>query len=615
MCMRGFLEDERSHRIFARKAEERYKAYRAILDRRMDAAKWTSKNHPPYVLQIIETMTAGLLDPNPKWKLKALPRLRWDNDAQAMMDGVKANETLLNYQLDCDKFVEKQRPFALQALITGLTVAKTYWRYEEGIQYSQVVEPTVLYDEEGNILHLGEKMVQKADRGIMYDEPTMDVVDVRDFIWHEAAPSLDRAVRVHHRCWFTVTELKDMVAAKRFNKCSRPDDITDSMAHQGDMSSFDNRERDLFDTSRQKDMCEVIEHWIDHGRRRVTIANRTLLLDDRPNPFRHGQYPFVVATAMPDLFRIPGISDVELINELQEMMWTLQNQRLDAVQLLNNPVVMFRDDFDDPDSFDFFPGARNLVADPTQVTLWTPPVLENRSIEHEQMLKDDLQSIPGASPALLGQLSGGSMTATEASLSSTLAMRRLQNKKMQFALSYARVGEHWIELNQQFITEERLVPLIGADGAQAFHAISPAVIQGKYHIKVDQLDESLIRQERTAEAASRMQMAVQMAPVLAALAQGGTAKMINMDSFVEDWLKSYDIVDTGRYFTAKPPPQAPSAAPQQGGQPQQAGVSATQATDMNAPSNAFSQAPVMAQQRQMAMQGAASNAPLGPPGG
>ena len=152
--------------------------------------------------------------------------------------------------------------------------------------------------------------------------------------------------------------------------------------------------------------------WVENGRRRVTIANRTLLLDDRPNPFWHGGFPFVVSSAMPDLFRIPGISDVELINEIQEMMWTLQNQRLDAVQLLNNPVVNFRSDFDDPDKFDVYPGARNIVDDPAQVQMWSPEFLDTRSIEHENMLKEDLQAIPGASPALLGQLMSGNTTAT-----------------------------------------------------------------------------------------------------------------------------------------------------------------------------------------------------------
>jgi hypothetical protein len=64
------------------------------------------------------------------------------------------------------------------------------------------------------------------------------------------------------------------------------------------------------------------------------------------------------------MFRIAGVSEVELIRETQEILWTLLNQRLDNLQLINNAIVLLRDDIDDPDSFDFYPGARNLVSDP-----------------------------------------------------------------------------------------------------------------------------------------------------------------------------------------------------------------------------------------------------------
>lgn len=608
-CMKGFHEDERAHREFCKDVEKRYAAYRAILDRRSDAAQWTSKNHPPYILQVTETMVAGLLDPQPKWKLRALPRAWNDPDWQMIEEGVRANETLLAYQLDCDHFVEKQRPFSLQALIAGLTVGKDYWRFEEGVRHRQEVVNEDLYDDAGTYLRSIPKLTHKPVTVTIHDDPTFEVVDVRDFIWHAAAPSLERAARVCHRVWMTKDELKRLVKAGRFNQVSDVKAIEDLEVGLRDASEYVYRDKKLFEQSRTKDMCEVLEHWIDYGRRRVTIVNRTLLLDDRPNPFWHGQYPFTVASAMPDLFRIPGISDVELINDIQEMMWTLQNQRLDAVQLLNNPVVMFRDDFDDPDSFEFFPGARNIVADPSQVNLWTPPILENRSIEHENMLKDDLQSIPGASPTMLGQLPEGSTTATQASLTSTLAQRRLANKKLQLSLAYARVGEHWIALNQQFITEERLVPIIGKEGASDFVSISPMVIQGQYKIKVDQLDESLIRQERTAESMARVQMALQIAPVAAALSQNGTAKMVNLDAFVEDWLRSYDITDTNRYFTAAKPPMLPQGQGQaptgQAASPN--GITAPQATDENSPSSPFSQSPVMAMQRQAAMAGGPVN--------
>lgn len=610
-CLKDYSTDAKSHTVFAKKADEHYRAYRAILDKRMDAATWTTKSHPPYVFQIIEVLIAGLVDPNPRWKLNAIPRSAQDADVQQMREGIKANELLLAYQAKCDKLVEKQRPLYLQAAITGLSVAKTYWLSREEERHRQVTEMVTVTDDDGNVIGQVPTLGHAPVTVQVNDEPTMEVVDVRDFIWHEAATSLDTAKRVTHRIWKTIDELREMAQAGRFNKASL-EDIEKLKDTRGYADALPSREQDLFKARRTKDMIEVLECWVDHGKRRVTIANKTLLLDDRPNPFWHGQYPFVTCSGTPDLFRIPGISDVGLINEIQEMIWTLANQRLDAVQLLNNPVVMFRSDFDDPESFDFYPGARNVVDDPSQVTLWTPPILENRSIQHEEMLKADLEAIPGASPALLGQQLD--TTATAASLSSTLAQRRISSKKMQFQLALARVAEQWIMLNQQFITEDKVVPILGRDDTQDFFTIEPMVIQGDYKISVEELDKSLIRQERTAEASARLQIALSAAPVFAGLAQSGAAPMLNMEAFAKDWLDSYEITDTDRYFTNAKPQLQQQPAQQQGAPAAQQlpdggmpDVSAPQATDQNSPSNGFSQSPVAALQRQGALAGGPAN--------
>ena len=91
-----------------------------------------------------------------------------------------------------------------------------------------------------------------------------------------------------------------------------------------------------------------------------------VVLDSRPNPFRIKRKPFVVCSGMPDAFQIVGISVVESLAQLQEYLWTLQNQRLDALRLLTNVITIIRSDVDDPDSFEFYPGAQWIVEDPAR---------------------------------------------------------------------------------------------------------------------------------------------------------------------------------------------------------------------------------------------------------
>ena len=562
-CLRGFHEDEISHNKFCEKVERNYRAWRSILERRSDAAGWTNKQHPALAYQAIDTILAGLIDPNPSWKLRARPRMVSPDEVpniQQLQDGVKANELLLADQLDADGYAEKQGVFILQNLITGLTVSKSYWKRTSGPAVSAKITSEPVYaPNSGKILGFVPKVSQSTGgEEVYFDGPTSMPIDVRDFIWHQAATSLDSAIRVTHRVWKDIGELKELEAQGIYQNV---DELLDSQDFSN--ATLKNREQELFLTDRTKDKIEVLECWIDHGRRVVSIGNRKVVLRDTGNPFHfehlNNRYPFVVCSTTPDLFRIPGVGEVELIRETQEILWTLLNQRLDNLQLINNAIVIMRDDMDDPDSFDVFPGAKNTVSDPSQVQMWTPNTqIADLSMNAEGVARNDLQNLIGASPAANGQIDQAA-TATQINLVTTLAQRRLAMKKQIVKQSGCRTAEHWIALNQQMITHDRYVPTIGKDGQQAMETVSPLVIQGRYHIQKDQMDESLLRQERRGEAQALLQVAVQAAPVFSA-----TQQPLNLKAFMDNLLESFGMPDKEAFYAAQQQgqlPQGPAQAP------------------------------------------------------
>jgi len=605
-CLRGLVEDERSHQMFAQKVDRNYRAWRGILERRSEAAGWTNKQHPALVYQAMDTMLAGLLDPSPSWKLRARPRIVGPGempDVEAMKAGVKANELLLNDELAVDGYGEKQTVYLQQNLIAGLTVGKNYWCTETGPAFSSKIKSVPIREpNSGKIIAFQPQMVQTPQGEETYfDGPSFEPIDVRDFIWHQAATSLDKAIRVTHRVWKDFGELKDL---ERQGIYKNVDQLIESRDQSNPMKA---REQDLFSMDRTKDKIEVLECWIDHGRRVVSIGNRKVLLRDTGNPyhFNHLQnrYPFVVCSTTPDLFRIPGVAEVEIVREVQEILWTLLNQRLDNLQLINNAIVLLREDMDDPDSFDFYPGARNLVSDPTQVQMWTPNVnIANLSLQAEEISRNDLQNLIGASPALQGTDQGGPDTATQASLVASLAQRRLAMKKQQTKWCAKRTGEQWLALNQQYISKDRYVPVVGQSGELAIETIQPLLLQGRYQIDVEQMDESLLRQERRAEAGSKLQIAVQAAPVFAAVGQP-----LNMKAFMDDYLDSYDIQDKESYYSSTPQQLQPQQQGQQQPQGPTNGVTAPQAADALSPSNAFSMSGSMPLARALASHGGAVN--------
>jgi len=517
-------------------------------------------------------------------------------NVEQLKAGVRANELLLNDELLVDGYGEKQVVFHLQNMIAGLTVQKSFWRNSVGPAFSsKITSEPIFAPNSAKIVGFQPKVSQsKFGQETYFDGPTSVPIDVRDFVWHQAATSLDTAIRVTHRVWKDFGELKELEQQGIYKNV---DKLLESQDQAGDV--LKTREQDLFQTDRTKDKIEVLECWIDHGRRVVSIGNRNVILRDVPNPFRfehlNNRYPFVVCSTTPDMFRIPGISEVGLISEIQEVLWTLLNQRLDNLQLINNAIILMDESTDDPDAFDFYPGARNLVSHPNEVQMWTPNVqIADLSLNAEGIARNDLQNLIGASPAAQGQLDGTD-TATQANLAVTLAQRRLSMKKQFTKWAAKRTGEQWLAMNQQMITHDKYVPIVGKDGEMAMETISPLIIQGRYQIDVEQMDESLLRQERRGEAQALVQVAGQLAPVFAA-----TGNPLNMRAFMDQLLDAYDVEDKDSYYSSQsqqglqnqPSPQAP---------PGSNGVTSPEA------SNPLLQSGTLGMSQMMAAQGGSAN--------
>ena len=606
-------EDLRAHRLFADRVDQRYRAYRGIIEERSQADNWTHKHHPAIVLQSIETMVANLIDSSPKWRLRVNPIMDDPAAVQRLRDGARANEILLSHQLNIDHYAEKQRPFDLQGLIAGLTVSKQFWLEKKGTRKSlrTVEEPIIdIFGLEiGSIPRLREMETPTTFR----DDPTSEVVDVRDFIWQRGATGLANCSRVYHRVWLDFDELKELEKDGKYGKSAggeSVDTLKDSRSFGSDLYK---REQELFETDKSKDKIEVIECWIERGKRVVTVANRKVLLSDKPNPFwfEHldHSFPFVVCSAMPDLFVIPGISEVELMAELQEQLWTLSNQRLDNLSLIANSVFLVADDMEDPDGFEFGPGERWLVPRPVKDSIqpFSPdPQGAQISLQAEELLRGDIQNVTGGMPFLSGTDSGtiDQKTATGVSIITSLAQKRLATKKQMFTWAKRRIGEQWCALNQQYVRATRIVPTVGEDGVDAFMEIQPDLLQGSYSFETEMVEESFLRQEKRAEAQSKLQVFLQAAPVFAAL-----QVPLNAKAFMDDYLESFDITDKDRYYSAQqqiPPGGQQQQAPQPGQNGQ--GVTAPQSVmAQTSPSNEMSMNPAVMMQRMLAAQGGPNN--------
>jgi hypothetical protein len=555
------------HDTFLTALERRQKSYDAVLEMNSDAAQWTSKQHPPFVQHIVDTTLAGLIES--KLSFRVRPKRRLWNDAQefeSVRKGAEAHEILHNCQMTEDRYSEKQRAYALQDAIAGLTVMKNSWRRERAKKPSLKVENAAPEELQALGVYL-PRLVEVEEVQTVFDGPTSEVVNVEDFFWHEAAVELHKSPIVAHRVYMTYQDLKA-------NEGDGPgqyrnvDQLKDSL-DQGEEYSTNRR---LDGTNRSKGMVEVLEIWWREpdGVYVVTLGNRKVELKAaKKNPFWHGEYPFVVCSTRPNLFQIPGKSQVEKIEHLQLALWDLENQTRDNVRLINNAIMIYRNDLDDIDAYEFGPGERwGVEGNPSDsIQMWSPdPIAANIALPHLARLEQMMQNLAGGYPftSTSEARNTGADTATEAALVTNLAQASTMRLKEQLNYSHERVGQQRTELNKQFIRMPVMAERIGLDSQQEFVEITPMMLNaGDYLFDMSPQAESLMRNERRAEANAKFQMALQAVPVSAALAQAGAATALNFDEFVKDWLKEYGEDVPDRFFSAKPQPQvsAPPGSP------------------------------------------------------
>lgn len=614
--------ERRYHNSFVEKVERRYEAYRGLSEEGQPVAgkdtqslddedDWHSNVTAPYVLQTCEGMLATMLEPSPRFNVQ--PRPKHDEplaDVIARLERTRSLEDTLRYALDRDGFAQKQRDFMQQDLIAGITVFKDYWSFQRRDITEKVPDFVELHDGYGNVVdRIASHKEQSRKDVVVEDDAAAEVRDVRDFFWPSQAPNVKRSEYLIDRTWQSFASLKRL---EKIGLYKNVDKLKDNNS-RAIFSELTKRERRLRNVDRTQDLVEVLEYWTPE--RVITVANRTVLLRDDPNPFWNGRMPFVVCSAMPDAFQIPGISVVEALAQLQSMLWTLQNQRLDVVRLLSNLITLIRSDVDDPEAFEWAPNAQWFLEDLSQVdTLKIDPTVASITLQAESLLKGDLQNIMGGLPLNSGTDSQNvdQSTATGVSIITSIAQRIIQARKQHYMWAYGQLGKDFLLLYQQFLDDDRVIPILGSAGAAAYHTITPLSVQGDYDVAIDVTSDSLMRETRRAEANSLLQIALQGAQVSAMM-----GCPLNLKAFWEAALDSYDKPDKQTYFVPKqvaamqaqnaPPPPQQQQPPQQ--QPAGPGgiTNASLAAGPSSPSSDASMSPENAMATMLRQTGGVSN--------
>ena len=205
------------------------------------------------------------------------------------------------------------------------------------------------------------------------------------------------------------------------------------------------------------------------------------------NPWWHGQRPLVDGhyTRRSHVFHSMGI--IEPIMKLSVELDDSRNMALQARALAAKPIIIASD------QADIY--SNNMILDPGSVirarttdaiqALRIPDV-SDAAYKAESAIKQDIHETTGVIPLYMGAEKSGSETAT-----GTVSRIREANKRLGEAARNISENmlipmlEQIFSMNQQMITEERMVEIIGEDGlVENVRKVGPADVAGRMRFEI-----------------------------------------------------------------------------------------------------------------------------------
>lgn len=473
MVMSRFRQADDDRKQREEEWREFYKLYRSYID----DDEWNedgSNLFIPITFANVETVLPraieALFEPSPP--VSVLPRSKDD------VPKARPVEMLLDYQFDRAAVRDRFEETVKDALIYGTGIGKIRWRYEARETTQRRPAITMF----GRPLFMREVRIPIVG----YDDPEYIPVDIMDFWIDPNATDLDNARYVIHRSWADFDELQR--DAERYGYTNLAE-VLDTVKSRTESRAHRERLHDvgLAAESQEADEwareVEILEYW--ERDRVITVANRSVIIRDVPNPYWHGQVPFIVVRDVKVSHEFYGIGEVEVGRYLQAELNTMRRQRLDNVSLVINGMwKVLRSAEIDPDDLVMRPGGVVRVNSQGDVEPLEMPVISPAAYTEEQTILLDIQRALGTYDYARGQAPARKTTATEIVTLQEVAEIRFRHKIRRFGREgLARIAQQFFALDQQYITSPRVLRVTESEGYN-WPVLRPEDVAGEFDFEV-----------------------------------------------------------------------------------------------------------------------------------
>ncbi|MEG1996870.1 MAG: hypothetical protein RR051_00350 [Clostridiales bacterium] len=467
---------------------EDWRRYYRLYRSKVASMEGRSNVFVPYTFMQIEVIKSRLSESlfSARPYLTVLPR--GDEDKSR---GEKV-QTLLDWQMNERMDLQRMcNDKLLQSLCCyGTAVTYTGWLVEtRKVKSNQTIAAPLedqfgqpLLDQFGTPLTMASRQVMEREIAV-YDDPVCQSVDIFDFFVDPDAEDIADSRYCGHREYLTQAQLDNLVenAGYRidFSKLDQMDSQESGHRVRREENGVSGQEED-FAAGDKNRKYKVHHYWEDN--RHLVIVNESHCALDEENPFWHGMKPYDKCCYTPLPHEFYGIGIPECIESLQMELNTTRNQRIDYNSLALRRMWKVRKGCGiTPQDLIWRQNGILQVENMDDVQEIQVAPLPASAFANENNIKQDMRDSTGCHDIIMG-LAQSDETATTTMTKDNNASIRFKNVVTSLIKNIiVPVGKKCMSLNQQFLTDSRVVRLLNEDPGELF-SISPYELDGEYDL-------------------------------------------------------------------------------------------------------------------------------------
>ena len=419
----------------------------------------------------------------------AMNTLRLDVRRPEQYEVRDVNQQLLNWEIGEIMMTTLYYRMYFSSYVAGRGYAKTGWKYQKAVEIQEK-------DEKGDVVRL------KVLKDIL-NRPHAEFVRFNDLLVpNRNNPNLDQQPYVVELIQQRVGDLLDENESleergekpywdKKFLKKIKDSGVTGELLdYQMELSDDGDSKSDLaFRSAYVPLMCM---HTLEGDVFYMPIkGDETIINNDHTNRYWHGHYPYVDFCPFPEDDEFFSLALVDVVGDMQIAATEVLNQTLTNIRQINTDMWIAGSAAAQTPDWQFRKrpdGVIKVMGDVSQVQ----QIRTQDNTRAALLVSDSLQSKIERAGGISSLYASGapSQNINQTARGAQIIDQNIEtNMKMIIDLFgeqvLKRMGEHFLELNAQYITEEQLFAVTGRRGMKELVSITPDQVDANFIVSVN----------------------------------------------------------------------------------------------------------------------------------